>query len=452
MKFLVFLPFILISPLLFGAGQSLIEIPSTFNPTGSGARALGMGGAFISTADDASAASWNPSALIQLRRPEIALVLGAQNRQEDLSFGLNPESNGKQSISNQEINYFSLSYPCHYETCGKPMVFSLSYQTLYNMDRDWAFSSLNKKSFNGQQQSASQQVDFKQEGGLHALAFAYAVQINRDLSLGLTLNIWNDFLTKNGWSNTYHVQQDNNIQLGNNKVSTHITQYRKDNFNFKGINANFGLLWKIFRKGDQWLTLGLVLKTPFTADLTLSSQNNINEINNGSPLSPEITHVNENQELKMPLSYGIGLSYNFSNNLVVAADLFRTEWDHFELKDAAGERFSPISNLPLKQSNIDATYQARLGMEYRLIGNDDTFYTAVPLRAGLFYDQAPSEGESDNFYGFSLGAGIGLENMAFDIAYQYRWGQDVSRYILPNRDFSQDVAEHTLYASLYYYF
>ena len=32
-----------------------IEIPSSFNPLGSGARALGMGGAFIAVADDATA-------------------------------------------------------------------------------------------------------------------------------------------------------------------------------------------------------------------------------------------------------------------------------------------------------------------------------------------------------------------------------------------------------------
>jgi len=34
-----------------------LEIPSSFNPVGSGARALGMGGAFIPVADDATAAS-----------------------------------------------------------------------------------------------------------------------------------------------------------------------------------------------------------------------------------------------------------------------------------------------------------------------------------------------------------------------------------------------------------
>jgi len=39
------------------------------NPVGSGARALGMGGAFIGVADDATAASLNPGGLIHLETP-----------------------------------------------------------------------------------------------------------------------------------------------------------------------------------------------------------------------------------------------------------------------------------------------------------------------------------------------------------------------------------------------
>src|SRR5262245_37475869 len=46
-----------------------------FNTTvGSGARAWGMGGAFVAVADDATAATWNPAGLAILQRPEITLV------------------------------------------------------------------------------------------------------------------------------------------------------------------------------------------------------------------------------------------------------------------------------------------------------------------------------------------------------------------------------------------
>ena len=45
---------------------------------GSGARAFGMGGAFIAIADDATAASWNPGGLGQLERPEFSFVIRSQ--------------------------------------------------------------------------------------------------------------------------------------------------------------------------------------------------------------------------------------------------------------------------------------------------------------------------------------------------------------------------------------
>jgi hypothetical protein len=78
-----------------------IEFPSSPNPVGSGARALGMGGAFIAVADDATAASWNPGGLIQLERPEISIVYEAFHRVEDLSTG----DAGPQTVGRGGINY-----------------------------------------------------------------------------------------------------------------------------------------------------------------------------------------------------------------------------------------------------------------------------------------------------------------------------------------------------------
>ena len=41
---------------------------------GSGARAAGMGDAFVAVSDDGTAASWNPAGLAQLRQPEFSFV------------------------------------------------------------------------------------------------------------------------------------------------------------------------------------------------------------------------------------------------------------------------------------------------------------------------------------------------------------------------------------------
>src|SRR5512134_1461371 len=57
----------------------------SLNRAGSGARAAGMGDAFIALSDDGTAASWNPAGLAQLRQPEFSLVYGVTDRHLELS-------------------------------------------------------------------------------------------------------------------------------------------------------------------------------------------------------------------------------------------------------------------------------------------------------------------------------------------------------------------------------
>jgi len=67
--------FILILVLLTGLGAQNVNKTGTtaagFLKIGAGARAVSMGGAFVSLADDASAMYWNPSGIVQLKRSEL---------------------------------------------------------------------------------------------------------------------------------------------------------------------------------------------------------------------------------------------------------------------------------------------------------------------------------------------------------------------------------------------
>src|SRR5262245_14680828 len=62
------------------ADQDQLDLQAQANVVqGSGARALGMGGAFLARADDATAASWNPAGLSYLRLPEVSFVYSGGN-------------------------------------------------------------------------------------------------------------------------------------------------------------------------------------------------------------------------------------------------------------------------------------------------------------------------------------------------------------------------------------
>ena len=412
------------------------EMPSSINPVGSGARALGMGGGFIAVADDATAASWNPGGLVQLETPEISAVGAWFHRTEDNTFGTHPEASGAQESTNTNLNYLSAVYP--FSWLNRNMVVSLNYQHLYDFSRDWSLKAYSKTD-----ETATQKISFEEQGSLSAIGLAYAVQVTPKVSFGLTLNFWEDSLTDNEWKASSK-WETSGVDDG---IAYTITNSDKENFSFSGFNANLGLLWNV----NTHLTLGAVLKTPFTADIDYDRTSTYSVT---YPLYPEYNvpadsrEAGESRELDMPLSYGIGAAYRFSDVLTISADIYRTVWDDFVLKDADGNKTSPITNKPASQSNVEPTHQVRVGAEYLYITGTYVF----PFRCGAFYDPKPAEGSPDNYYGISLGSGIVREKIVFDAVYQYRFGQDVGANILEDYDFSQDVSEHTVYASVIFHF
>jgi len=421
---------------VFAQALQRIEIPSSLNPVGSGARALGMGGAFIAVADDATAASWNPGGLIQLETPEVSVVGACFDRAEDNTFGTNPEASGSQDVSKSSINYLSAAYP--FTVWAHNMIVSVNYQNLYDFTREWKFP-LTQVSGN---LSLNQDVDYTQEGSLSALGIAYCVQITPKFSFGLTLNLWKDGLYPNEWEqNTF--QSGSGVYVGNPFI---FESKSYDTYSFSGFNVNLGILWHVNDK----ITIGAVVKTPFEADLRHESTFNSSIHYPGVPAADSTTSIAsaEDETLDMPMSYGIGFAYRFSDKFTASIDMYRTEWDDYILTDSNGNRTSPISGESISDSDIDPTHQVRMGAEYLFIKPN----YVIPLRGGIFYDPAPAEGNPDDFYGLSLGSGIAYKQFIFDIAYQYRFGNDVGTSIMKNLNFSQDVDEHTVYSSVIIHF
>jgi len=395
-----------------------------------------MGGAFIAVADDATAASWNPGGLIQLERPEISIVGAGFHRTEDNRFGTNPEASGLQRVSNFEVNYFSAVHPFTFG--GRNMVVSLNYQNLYDLTRQWDYPFVS----NSAGLVVNKNVDYSQEGSLAALGLAYCVRMGPSLSLGLTLNFWDDGLMNNVWEQRTR-QTGSGTNLGN--AFTFSTD-DIDRYTLSGLNANIGLLWNV----SDRLTLGAVLKTPFEADLRHESWASSSIHYPASPGSDSTSSSSsvEDETLDMPTSVGVGAAYRFSDALTASLDVYRTEWGDFVLTDARGNETSFVTGQAVGSSDIGPTHQVRMGAEYLVIRSK----YAIPFRCGVFYDPAPAQGNPDDYYGLSAGSGIAAGRFVFDIAYQYRFGNDVGTSILQGLDFSQDVEEHTVYSSLIVHF
>jgi len=412
-----------------------VSISSSPNPVGSGARAIGMGGAFIGVADDATAASWNPGGLIQLETPEISVVVSYNHRTEDTTYMAFPEASGPQSISTTEINYISFSYP--FSLFAKNMVFSLNYQHLYDFNKTVAYAY----TYSSGILTLNNSLDYKQEGAFRAVSPAFAVQITPKLSLGFTLNFWEDLFEDNGWESNYHSSGTGTLAGDPFISSVDIREkYQMEGFN---LNYNIGFLWNI----NNTFTLGGVFKSPLSASLR-HDYHYVDSITFPASSSSNQVNLTEDVTLDMPMSYGMGLAVRLSDAFTVDVDIYRTEWGDYALRRADGTESNPITGKPQSQSDIGATTQVRIGGEYLVIGNK----MVIPLRAGVFYDPEPSEKNPDDFMGFSLGTGIAYKSMVYDVAYQYRFGRDVRTATVGDETSSQDVDQHTVYVSFIYHF
>jgi long-subunit fatty acid transport protein len=469
------------------AGAQTISINSSPNIVGSGARALGMGGAFIGVADDATAASWNPGGLTQLERPELSLVISHKWFDEEFNTTrfIKPEDTYEVDFS--DINYFSYAHPFGWTLGGRNLVFSINYQRQYDFERELDLKVQRFAYPTSRFGTASYQkldIEYLQEGGLASLTPAFAMEVTNELSIGLAVNIWDESLLS---GNEWDEHQETRINTGL-FASAPITRAKvvsdKKYRNFKGTNYTIGALYK---PNERW-SVGAVYHSQLVAELDFTEfESLLYEINNGVALPytmPE--RYSTRYRMEFPSAYGLGAAYRFPNDkLTLTLDITRREWDEFVRIDERGflfspgaialrgaRRVSPITGLSKSRSPHDATYTARLGAEYVFVNPAKPKQEYLPsVRGGIFYDPEPASGSSDGKFGFNKGSGepddyygftFGLgclikDRVNIDAAYQYRWGTNVRRDTFGGargliRGFSEDVEQHTFYLSTVIYF
>ena len=396
------------------ANPTNILYTSAPNPVGSGARAMGMGGAFIAIADDATAASWNPAGLVQLKRPEMSVVGSFVHRKETFTTTDETQEHANASITLKELNYLSTVYP--FSLWNRNMVVSLNYQRLY----DYAAEHEITDSY------FLLTVAHESEGCLAPIGLAYSIQITPQLKWGITVNVWDDFAGSNELKE---------------RTSMH-GYYELDGVTtvkFEGVNFNMGLLWQ----PSEQFSFGAVFKSPFTADLEEETTSYMMGV------KVETESFRTEKKLDMPSSFGFGMSYKFQDTFKVSLDLYQTNWGRYILTTEDGREYLAATGLPVSEYHVDATRQVRMGMEYLIVRPAQ--YLSYPLRCGIFYDPIPDEGSPVDVYGGSIGAGIATARFAIDGFYQYKFSVNDFSEIMFKEYFPDRVKEHTLYVSCILY-
>ena len=450
-------------------------------PTGSGARALGQGGAFIAVADDATAASWNPAGLIQLERPEFSVV--GSYLTTDQNFSVRDDSLSlafKDTLDNEDVgrwdaNFLSIAFPFRF--LKKNFVTALNYHQVLDFHTDINFRNL-KRDRKGMR-FVSRQIDFKSSGGIGVLSPSIAMLLLPKLSFGLTVNIYDDeYFNSHGWTQTLTSPSTVIIPTGGSGFQGF--KQKISSKDYHGVNVSLGLMWDLWEKEDKSLTFGAVFHSAYTARFDQESKNWSQAkslFRNGIVGGPDISR----SSLKMdwPMSVGLGIEFKFSDALSFSLDLNWTDWSEWKQKSKPrGGRSTPgftpqgpenPNSRPIgsgtEHDELDDTFSARFGTEYLMFMEKDI----VAFRGGLFFEQRPSLGDSAidsrstsnnavnpdgdpmDVIGFSLGTGFSTKRYSIDAAYQFRYVRDMegSNIGLPGTEI--DTTENLWLASLIIY-
>jgi Outer membrane protein transport protein (OMPP1/FadL/TodX) len=425
-----------------------VSLPPSFNfatspnPVGSGARAAGKAFAFIGVADDATAASHNPGGLVQLERLEVSIV-GSYFRRLETQDVTQPETRVEdQAFGSLDLNYLSGVYP--FQLLRRNVVVSLNVQRLFDLQGRTDVASR----FRAQTIDGIQQVNSRQDGGLFTISSAIAVQITPTVSVGAAFNVWTDTFGGNSWEQEVSVQGNGRVVSGN-RIVPFVSQGRiREEFDFEGFNVTAGFLWHL----TPIFSLGGVVRTPFTADVTHRHRSSLTVTLLDDLTRPPVTtqrSFRESLDMDMPLSYGLGLSARLSDRWTLSLDVSRIHWSDFRLEESTRADVLLVENgtpagkgRAVLDGKANDTTSARLGAEYLWIRPK----VVIPFRAGFFYDPEPGAGSSDNFFGFSLGTGMGIANVLFDVAYEFRTGTVKSEAT------DTSVQQHRIVASIIYHF
>ncbi|OGE82242.1 MAG: hypothetical protein A2Y39_03460 [Candidatus Delongbacteria bacterium GWF2_40_14] len=393
--------FLVFAALLF---LSSLNAELDWNITGSGARAAGMGNAFIGIADDATAINWNPGGLTALEHFEASIVGGWVADMEESSF----EDNVGSDISDDffydhvNVNFLSMAYPM--TVSDKKLVLAAAFQKQLDFfSEDEQEDEVNLYTYN-----------YDSDGGVYTMNLGASYQVLPYLSVGATGNIWLG-------------ESESNMEKTWDAYSQTSTSQNK---NFSGFNLSLGTIFDMSAiKENVPLKIGLVLKTPFDLDYDYEYEFSDTD---GYSYTESFSGA-----VEMPLMFGLGASYRFGENFTVGVDFERRNYAKSKFK---GEYDDGTTYEEYMSPTEDDVTQFRLGMEYLII----TDAVVVPVRFGIYNYPTLWANEDNQLYydgddtygnpiyisdedasdleqlvgtGLSLGSGVIFEKFSLDFSF-----------------------------------
>ncbi len=346
-----------------------------FNLMGSGARALGMGGAFIAMSDDASAITWNPAGLTQLIKPEVGIMGGYKMETATL--------NGDEWYSNSHgtIDFASLVMPI--STGFSNLVLAAAYHNMIDVYWDYSYADTSIDSITI--------ISSKVSGAYSAITPAIAIDLPM-VAVGAATDIWFKGPTDE-YKNYY-------------SDSSGTWDYtRTRNYEVFGVGVVLGGL---ITPPGGFIKIGTTMRLPFS--MKYNTDYDIHAIGTGAYTDFDTTYM-DSAILHWPMMLGFGVALNFSS-LTFSFDYEMRKYSNMEV-----EQNGTTYNNELPDCN-----QFRVGLEYLLTLGP----VVIPFRLGFmtdprtYFNTDMNGNEGDQVIGkyITFGTGLLLPNINFDVSMQ----------------------------------
>jgi len=341
-----------------------------FNLTGAGARAAGMGGAFIGVADDATAIVWNPAGLSLLERPELSIVGRAIGESWKYEFR---DDSTEFDQSHFVLNFLSIAFPFNFGERKITGALALQKQLdMYDLD-EW---------------TEPDGVEYTKEstGGGNTFTFGFGSQIIPPLSLGFCGNLW---------MGKWEIKEEGDNGYENDAESE-----------FSGFNFGSGVMLDLNNLDTPIpLKFGVTFKSPF--DLIIDWKE-----------GREVT-------VQMPSMIGFGGSYRIGEFFTFALDYEIRAYKDQEITYDDGSAPVTLSNYNLNQLRTGAEYL--FVSDFAVIPVRVGFYTE-PTTQNLPEDNG-SVGDQIIGNGIAFGSGLIFDKFSFDLSlsasgYEIDWGNE----------------------------
>jgi long-subunit fatty acid transport protein len=413
---------------------------------GVGARELGMGNATVGGVNDYSALFWNPAGLALERDNEFSFGLSWLNYSNNATY-LNTTTSGNESVLN--LNNIGLVYPLPTSRGSMTLAFGFNRAANYTGTAD--LNALNgSNSFvqallppdgynlNGLDSAArtnylansipfqtfladttggvlrsitpgqvQQMISFLEGGGLNHWTFGGAMDIGKNLSVGVSLNFA---------SGSYSFEQNFIEKAVNQPDFSQLTYETSYNDDISGFNALFGLM---YRKPEMY-SFGIAIRTSTMYDINETySENFISQFKTPdaygqTSYSSPTGLLSTKYKVSTPYVLSGGISVEPLEWLTLAGDAEYTDWTQLEFTNTSDPALLD-ENTRIK-NGMRATTNLRGGFEITLIN------IGMKIRGGIIDNPSPWKGQPSSYDQLYYTAGLGFaldERTTLNAAYAY---------------------------------